>query len=152
MATEFKWKPAGELLTNILATELNGLQTSTSDITGFSALSAEVPNATDLYEYIALELVIGVQLARPVGAYVGVYIALALDGSTMEDASNKAWVTPLAFFPLDAGTAARRVMRANLPIPPFDFRVQALNATGQQLAASGNTLRMRRYNEQSVTF
>jgi hypothetical protein len=153
MATEFKWKAPTEALTNVLTTELNALANSTSDTTGFCAMSAEIANGSDEYQYLALELVIATQGAsRQAGAYVGVYIALAIDGVTVEDTSHKAYAMPLALFPLDANPTARRIMRANIPIPALDFRLYVLNATGQALAAVGNTVKMRRYNEKSVTF
>jgi hypothetical protein len=153
MATEFKWKAPTEALTNVLTTELNALANSTTDTTGFSSVSAEIPNASDEYQYIALELILATQgSARAAGAYVGVYIALAIDGVTVEDSANKAFAMPLALFPLDAAVTARRLMRANIPIPALDFRLYALNATGQLLAAVGNSVKMRRYNEKSVTF
>jgi hypothetical protein len=153
MATEFKWKAPTEALTEILGSALNTLGFSTSDITGFSGVSAEIPNATDQYQYIALELILATQLsARTAGAYVGVYLAQALDGTTVEDTANKAFAVPLALFSLDAAVTARRLQRANIPIPPVDFRLYVLNNTGVNLAAVGNTVKYRRYNEQSITF
>lgn len=150
MATTFKWA-APEALTSALTTELNSLADSTSDTTGFSAVSAEISNETDLYQYINLELVIAAQgSARSAGAFVAVYINFAADGATYDDASNKAFGTLLATFGLDAATTARRLTRANLPIPPLDFKLYVLNDTGQAFAASANTLKYRRHNEQSV--
>jgi hypothetical protein len=153
MATEFKWKVPTEALTTVLGSELNALANSTSDTTGFSGLSAlEIMNGTDAYQYIELELFVGTQaLARSSGAYIGVYIALAADGTTFEDSGNKAFAQPLALFPLDAAVTARRQTKANIPIPPVDFKLYALNATGQPLPATNNTVKMRRYNEMSIT-
>jgi len=42
-------------------------------------------------------------------------------------------------------TARYEVIRGVL-LPPMDFHVLVMNETGQALAASGNTLTLRRYN------
>ena len=149
MATTFKWV-APEALTTALTTQLDGLIDSTSDTTGFSAVSAEIPNETDLYQYINLELVLGIQVARSAGAFVAVYINFAADGAIYDDTSNKAFTQLLTVFQLDAATTARRLTKANLPIPPLDFKLLVLNDTGQAFAATLNTLKYRRHNEQGV--
>src|SRR5262245_60683688 len=145
-----KWA-APETLTSALTTELNSLADSSSDTSGWSSASAEIPNETDLYQYIALELVVATQgSARASTAFCAVYINYASDGSTFDDTANKAFATALCTFPLDAATTARRVSAGNIPIEPRDFKLLLLNDTGQALAASGNTLKYRRYNEQVV--
>ena len=150
MATTFQWV-APEALTAYLGTELNTLADSTSDTTWFSAVGAEIANETGLYQYIELELVIAAQgAARSAGAFVAVYINYAADGTTYDDTSNKAFSELLAVFPLDAATTARRLTKANIPIPPLDFKLLVLNDTGQALAATLNTLKYRRHNEQGV--
>jgi hypothetical protein len=150
MPTTFKWI-APEALTTYFTTELNSLADSTSDTTGFSAVGAEIAAETDLQQYINLELVVAAQgAARSAGAFVAVYINYAADGVTYDDTTNKAFAELLAVFPLDAATTARRLTKTNLPIPPIDFKLLVLNDTGQALAATGNTLKYRRHNEQGV--
>ena len=150
MATTFKWV-APEALATALTTELNSLADSTSDTTGFSAVSAEIPNETDLFQYINLELVLAAQgVARSTGAFVAVYINFAADGAIYDDASNKAFGQLLTVFQLDAATTARRLTKTNIPIPPLDFKLLVLNDTGQAFAATLNTLKYRRHNEQGV--
>ena len=150
MATTFQWV-APEALTSYLTTELNSLADSTSDTTGFSAAGAEIGNEAGLYQYINLELVIAAQgSARSAGGFVAVYINYSADGTTYDDTSNKAFTELLAVFPLDAATTARRLTKVNLPIPPLDFKLLVLNDTGQALAATANTLKYRRHNEQGV--
>lgn len=150
MPTTFQWV-APEALTSYLTTELNSLADSTSDTTGFSAVGAEIANETNLYQYINLELVVAAQgAARSAGGFVAVYINYSADGTTYDDTSNKAFTELLAVFPLDAATTARRLTKANLPIPPLDFKLLVLNDTGQALAATLNTLKYRRHNEQGV--
>ena len=149
MPTTFKWI-APEALTTALTTELDALADSTSDTTGFSAVSAEIANETNLYQYIDLELVLGVQTARSAGAFVAVYINFSADGTTYDDTSNKAFGQVLTTFQLDAAVTARRLTKVNIPIPPLDFKLLVLNDTGQAFAATLNTLKYRRHNEQGV--
>jgi hypothetical protein len=146
-ATTFQWT-APESLTSALTTELNSLADSTSDTTGFSGLSSEIANETNLYKYIALELVVATQgSARSAGAFVSVYIVYAADGTTYSDSANKLFSEELTRFPLDASTTARRLTKVGIPILPLDFKLYVLNDTGQAFASSGNTLKYRRHNE-----
>lgn len=143
-----QWLAPGAV-TSALFTELNALADSTSDTTGFSAVSAEIPNETDLFQYINLEFVLATQgAARATGGFVAVYIVYALDGTTYGDDTNKAYTEQLTAFQFDAATTARRITKTNLPIPPLDFKLQVLNDTGQALAGSANALNYRRHNEQ----
>ena len=135
-------------LTGYFTTELNSLADSTSDTTGFSAVGAEIANATSLNRFMALELVIAAQgSARSAGGFLAVYINFAADGTNYDDTSNKALGEMIAYFPLDAATTARRITKRDIPIPPVDFKLLVLNDTGQALAASGNTLKYITYNE-----
>jgi hypothetical protein len=145
MAT-FKWL-APDTLTTALSTELNGLANN-----AYSSLSATIDNETGLFQYIDLELVLAAQgAARSSGAWVGVYIAAAVDPTpTFPDTSNDAFAEPLAAFQLDAATTARRLTKTNIVIPPLKFRLYVKNNTGQAFAATGNTLKYRRHAEQSV--
>lgn len=151
MAT-FKWA-VPETLATALSTELDALADSTSDTTGFSALAAEIDNEAGLFQYLDLELNLAAQgAARSAGAVVEVWISVAVDSTPNYPAdSNAALVSAfLRAFVLDAATTARRLALTNIPIPPFKFKFYARNDTGQAFAASGNTLRYRRHNEQSV--
>lgn len=135
-------------LTAYLSTELNSLADSTSDTTGFSAVGAEIANATSLNRYLALQLVLAAQGAgRSAGGFVAVYINYAADGTTYDDTSNKAFSELLTVFQLDAATTARTITKTGIPIPPVDFKLLVLNDTGQAFASSGNTLKYITYNE-----
>lgn len=152
MATTFKWT-APETLAAYLSTDLNSLANSTSDTTGFSASGAEIDNTTDLFQYLALELVLAAQgAARAAGASIEIWIEVAVDPTpTYEDRANAAFTNRLlAVIGLDAATTARRRNVEHIVIPPLKFKLYVRNRTGQAFAASGNTLKYRRYNEQGV--
>lgn len=142
MAT-FKWTAPSARAT-ALSTELNGLANAT-----YSALSAEIDNETGRNLYIDLELVLAAQgAARSSGAWVGVYIAAAVDSTpNYPDTANDAFAELLAAFPLDAATTARRLTKVNIPVPPLKFKLYCKNNTGTALAASGNALNYRLHNE-----
>jgi hypothetical protein len=142
----FKWSTPDTLAT-ALSTELNSLANNT-----YSALSATIDNEAGLFQYIDLELFIAAQgVARSSGAWVGVYIAAAVDPTpTFPDTSNDAFAELLAAFQLDAATTARRLTKTNIVIPPLKFQLYVKNNTGQAFAATGNTLKYRRHAEQSI--
>lgn len=115
-----------------------------------TAVSATIDNTTALDLFMDIELVIATQgSARTAGAWVGVYLVQALDGSTFGD-THEVTAKLVALFPLDAATTARRATVHDIPIPPGLFRLFARNVTGQALAASGNTVKHRLHAIQSV--
>lgn len=149
MAT-FKWV-APEAIATALTTELNSLANQTSDTTGFTALSSEIDNETDLFQYIDLELVLATQSsARSAGGTVEIWLIANVSGTYPADSVASLVSNFLRSFVFDATTTARRLTLKNMPLPALKFKLQARNNTGFALAASGNTLKYRRHNEQVV--
>ena len=146
MAAEFKWAAFGESLTAYLSTGLNSLANG-----AFSALGADIANQSDLYEWMELELVLGTQgSARSAGAAVDIYGSFAADDTNYGSDSVQGLVSNfVARFDLDAATTAR-TLTVITRIYPVKFKLQALNVTGQAFPPTGNTLRYRRFNAQSV--
>ncbi len=137
-----------ELGTNLLASLAN----STSDTTG-SVLSAAIDNSTNLHEYIQFEL----NLGAPGGAYsanasIVLYAIPTYDGTNYVDSGNVSRLGPLvlASIPLSPTTDAHRVGSAIAPIPWTNFKILALNKSGQALNATTAALKYRTFTDQSV--
>lgn len=135
-----------ESLQSYLSTDLNSLGL------GFSASGAEINNETGLFRYISFELVIAAQgVARSAGATVEIWTEISLDGTNYPDrAVTDLTSNFLRSFPLDAATTARRLTLLNVALPPYKVKFYLRNGTGQAFAASGNTFKFRRHNEEIV--
>jgi hypothetical protein len=134
-----------EAIVSYLTTDLNALANNGSVVGGTITATKDL--------YIALELYVHTQAsARSAGGHVLIYLLPTVDGTNfsyganaLEDAGSL-----LCAFNLDAAVTARYVVRKNLPLPPFDFKLQVTNKTGQALAATGSTLKYRLYSYESV--
>lgn len=125
-------------IVSALGTELNALATNTN-----TSVSSAIDNRTNLDLFADIELVLGAQgSARAVYALINLYITPSADDTNYADANEQA-AEILAVFPLDATVTARRVVVRDCPIPPGLFKVFARNQTGQALAATGNTIKLR---------
>jgi hypothetical protein len=131
----------------VLTTELNSIANGAGGISG-TAVSNDA--AGELYLYANIELSLAAQgAARSAGAYCEIYILPEVDGTNYSygGASLKpAMATRVAVLDFDAATTARRAIAMGVPLPPTDFHMLVWNATGQAFAASGNTLKIERYN------
>lgn len=144
MATRFKWE-APEAIATYYTTELNSLASA-----AFAAVGAEIPNETDLYELIKFELVLG-SLTPTTGGYVDIWINYQMDGTNYADPA-KPLQTPhlLTSIQVDTAAAGQRIVSRTCQIDPIDFKLQLRNLSGVTLAASGNTLKYRRFFDQGV--
>ena len=128
-----------------LTTELNSLANSAN-----CTASSAIDNSSNVHLYMDIELVVAAQgAARSSGAYVGIYMVQALDGTNYDD-TNEVTAEMVCAFVLDNTTTARRASRRNIPIPPGTFKLFARNQTGQALAASGNTVKYRIHSLEST--
>lgn len=150
MATTMKWAAPGEAIQTALSTGLDALGS------GNTALSAEIPNETDLYLMLNLSLSLAsVNYSGASGLYVSVWVVTALDGTNFEDgtAGTPGIVparAPDAIFPLRAVNAAQVVNAVNIPLPPLDFKLLLQNSVSAAFAANTNLLYYRRHNNQAV--
>lgn len=143
MATTNKFT-APEAIATALTTELNSLANA-----GLSAASAAIDNEAGLYLYMELELVLA--SLTPTGVpYCSVYLVKQIDGTNYEDNTVSATHQVVAVFPMSTAVAAKRIIVSNILIPPCPFKLIVQNNCGPALAASGNTLKYRRFYEQAV--
>jgi len=130
----------------VLSTELNSLGN------GSTKLSAALGH-TNREMYADFELSIAATSSRT-ASDVGLYILAELDGTNYQYGSDSLEPSANAFrgsFLFDTGqTAARVDIITGVLLPPGNFKVLVKNSLGVALAASGNTLTMRRYNTESV--
>jgi hypothetical protein len=145
-----KWN-APDSVENVLTTTLNALADGANKIT-VTAISND--QAAELDMYGDLILVLAAQAsARNTGAYVPVYILPRSDGDSYPYGGDSLDPDPglqVGSFKLDAATNAREAVIRTVLLPPEDFHVLIANKTGQAFGATGNTVRLRRYNTQSV--
>lgn len=145
MATTQSWKTPDTIASLLNGTELNSLANG-----AISAQSGAVDNEGGLFQYVAVEL----QLASltPTGTpYCMLYLVKSIDGGTnYEDLTVSASHAVVATFPMSTAVAAKRIVVANILIPPTFFKFAVQNQCGPALASSGNLIRYRRYNELST--
>jgi hypothetical protein len=144
MAT-FKWESA-ESIASALTTELNSLANGS-----YSNASSAIANATGLYEFMALELVLA--SLTPTGTpTVSVFLLPTIDGTNYEDGGGATAPSPgtlIKAFSLSTSASAKRRTAYGIVLPPFGFKLVVLNSAGPSFAASGNTLKYARYNSAS---
>lgn len=133
-------------IASALTTELNSLANGS-----YTAASAAIDNETGLYEYMGAELALA--SLTPTGTpSASLFLVESLDGTNYADGGGS--VVPaneslIGTFSLSTGVGAKRRILSKILIPPFPFKLIVLNNAGVALAASGNTLKVRRYNERS---
>ena len=151
MATA-KWTTPVAIET-VISTDLNSLANGYGECPG---AASPVATTIDGNLYADLELLTGTWGVAPTaGSLVEVYIVRRVDGTNYENYTRGAsGVGPangyVGGFPLAAVTSAQRVILPQITLPPTDFLFLFINKSGQTMNASGNTVKMRRYSEQSA--
>lgn len=116
-------------------------------------LSDEIDNSSNKYAFADLELVLGSAAFTGADALIEVYIVPTIDGSNYPDwTGNTTSDAPeqmhylVAFLPLKASTAARRVATSSqqdVSLPQGKFKFGLRSRANVTLASSGNTLSYR---------
>lgn len=144
MASVGKWN-APSATSSVLTTELNSLSNNT-----MSAASSAIANQTNLDIFVDIEVNLA-SLSPAAGAYVALYIELAVDGTNypaQSDADLRLTSSQLlCVVPLGTtASTAQRVAVRNVVIPPGSFKIKLDNQAGVALNASGNTVKFNAYN------
>lgn len=123
-------------------------------------LSDEIDNSTNKYAFADLDLVLGSAVFTGADAGIEVYIVPTVDGTNYPDWSGNATTDApeqahyfVAFLPLKAATAARRVVSSSqhaIELPQGKFKFGIRNRGNVTLASSGNTIYWRPKSYDSV--
>jgi hypothetical protein len=136
----------------VLSTDLNSLANGYGEVPGGASATYIT---VDSLLYADLELVVQFGTNPVAGSLVEVYFIRRIDSTTPENYTRGASAVGPANgyaggFPLAAVTSAQRIILPQVTLPPTDFIFMVINRSGQTMAASGNTVKMRRYSEQSA--
>lgn len=136
--------------TTLLSTELNSLANNALGLG--PAFDNTQAAAGDGYTLCDVELAVTYGTAPAANTGVSVWLLGSQDGTTYEDGSTA--ITPARLpdlvFPLRAVTTAQRIVR-RVVLPFGKFKALGKNdGTGQSMAASGNTLKVRPVTKQAV--
>ena len=136
----------------LLDTGLNSLANNGLAVAGTAYNNAQAGGAGDGFLYGEFELVVTFGVAPTAGTVVSVWLLGQPDGTNYEDGDGSTTPGRLAdmTFPVRAVTTAQRITR-RVPMPPGSWKALLRNdGTGQALAASGNTLKVRPYTPEGV--
>ena len=138
--------------TTVLSTELNSLANNALVVTATPYNNTAAGGGGDGYTLADIELVATFGTVPAANSALSIWFLTAIDGTNYEDGS--ASITPgrppEVVLPVRAVTTAQRSnRRAWLPWGDFSILVKN-DGTGQALAASGNTLKIRPVTYQGV--
>jgi hypothetical protein len=136
--------------TSLLTTELNSLANNGTAIG--SAYDNTVGQTGDGYTRCDVELVVTYGSAPTANTGVTFWLLGTQDGTNYEDGDNSTTPgrLPECVFPLRAVTSAQRIIR-RIWLPWGKFKPLVKNdGTGQAMAASGNTVKIRPVTRQGV--
>lgn len=148
MATVEKWLLGTQ--TSLLTTGLNSLANNARAIS--AAFDNTIGQTGDGYTLCDVELVVTYGTAPTANTGCSVWFLGSQDGTNYEDgdASTTPARAPDVVFPLRAVTTAQRIIR-RVWLPWGLMKVLLINdGTGQAMAASGNTLKVRPVTREGV--
>lgn len=126
--------------------------TSLAD-TEWTDLSDEIDNSSLKYLFADFELVLGSAAFTGSDSVVEMYLLPSVDGTNYPDWTGDGTADEqehnvhfVGSFTTSGATAAQRLTLRNVAMPPGKFKIGIRNNAGVALAASGNTLKYRRWN------
>jgi len=132
-----KWASPGTRSSNLAGTALNSLANGSAS----ALISYDNSTALDLYAAVAVKLG---SITPGTGGSVTLRV-YAGDGTDLPDANGGAFDSYTAA--LASGASAKVVTFPMVRLYPFPCRLQMVNNAGVTLAASGNELYVRPFNE-----
>jgi hypothetical protein len=135
----------------LLSTELNSLANNGTAL-GSAFNNTVAGGGGDGYTLCDVELVVTYGVAPTASTGVSLWFLSTQDGTNYEDGDNSTTPgrVPDVVFPLRAVTTAQRINR-RVALPWGNFKPLAKNdGTGQAMAASGNTIKIRPVTPQVV--
>lgn len=134
--TTTNWSAPAALSSNLISTELNSLAN------GSESALITYDNSSNLDLYGAVTIKLGSITTGSSGSVtLRVY---ASDGTNVSDKTGGGDTYTL---PLTSGSSAKIVIAPMVRLYPFSLRFTVTNSAGVSLAASGNELYIRPYNE-----
>jgi hypothetical protein len=135
--------------TTVMTTALDSL------VDDANAISAEIDNSTDLYLFDDVEWHNAAMGYAPVAdGVIELYcVSIELDGTGYEDGDatiDPPQVNLVGVFNLRAETVAQTHILRQIPISPSKYKYVIINKSGQTLASSGNTLKVKPYRYQTT--
>lgn len=141
MTTALQYRSSTPGIQSLLTTELNTLSN------GSFATAGSAYDNTDKDFWGDFELVADAAGNFTGGATCDLYFITAIDGTNYAGTGGP---PPGAFagsFVMQAEHPGRYILRG-IPLPPCKFKAYFKNGSGQNFAASGNTLKMLPYSQQ----
>jgi hypothetical protein len=140
-------------VTTLLSTELNSLANNASVLSSVGGSSGVFDNTignsgvSNGYFLGDVEMVCAAFGSAPTAnTALNVWFLQTIDGTNYEDGSSS--ITPVrppnVAFQFQASTNAQRLIQLSIPLPAGKFKVLAQNnGSGQTMAGSGNTIKVR---------
>lgn len=151
VATVNSWAAPGTPAT-VLSTELNSLASGT---TATSGLGTEYNNTTGLYLYADCLLLLGADATAAAGyPFISLYLVPLSDATTYPNPPASTGLIPENYrvgnFVAVPSTTFRRATLRGIVLPPFKFKMGLMNVLGAAFNATGNTVVIYPFNEQSL--
>ena len=137
--------------TSVITTGLNALANNSLAIS--SAFDNTIGATGDGSLLCDIELVVTYGTAATANTGCSVWFLQSQDGTNYEDGGTGTTPkrTPDVVLAVDTVTTGQRLIRKSIPLPPGLFKVLLKNdGTGQAMAATGNTLKIRPYTARIV--
>lgn len=134
----------------VLGTELNSLANNTKCTAGSAIDNSSSGSNPQLDTFADFECNVTFGTNPTANSLLDLYLIPSLDGTNYADiATVPSSIYYACSFPVQANTSAQLIVAQGVRLPPGKFKaVLYNNATGQTLAASGNTIEMFAYRMQ----